>query len=193
MLIEFSVANYRSFRDEVTFSMVASPLKAQGGESDDRNRNLFAASGEIFLLNSAAIYGANASGKSNLISAFDFMQRFVSPLNLENTERRLEGIGVEPFRLSTETDTEPSFFEVVFIADDRHYRYGFEVTTHRVEAEWLHVVPTEPGAGICPSVKTMKSCCLSEIWIDVVLGEKFEAEGRDLATRTRPNALFLFP
>ena len=63
MLIEFSVANYRSFRDEVTLSMVASPLKTDNGEPDKRNQ--FAAPGDINLLTSAAIYGANASGKSN--------------------------------------------------------------------------------------------------------------------------------
>ena len=186
MLIEFNVANYRSFRDEVTFSMVASPLKAEGGEPDVRNQ--FAAPGDISLLTSAAIYGANASGKSNLIAAFDFMQRFVSG-SLENTERT-GGIGVEPFRLSTETDTKPSFFEVVFIADDQHYRYGFEVTAQRVVAEWLHVVPTnlEPDLSKHEDDEIM---LFERDLDDVVLGEKFEAEGRDLATRTRPNALFL--
>jgi len=53
MLIEFSVANYRSFRDEVTFSMVASPLKSHEGEVDERN--LFAAPGNVNLLTSGVI------------------------------------------------------------------------------------------------------------------------------------------
>ena len=75
MLIEFSLANYRSFRDRVTFSMVASSLKAKHDELNEKN--LFTAPGGIKLLSSTAIYGANASGKSNLIAAMNFMRHFV--------------------------------------------------------------------------------------------------------------------
>ena len=186
MLIEFSVANYRSFRDEVTFSMVASPLKAASGESDQRN--LFAAPGETNLLTSAAIYGANASGKSNLIAAISFMRRFV--ITSSNIREVDEGIDVEPFRLSTETDTEPSSFEVVFIADEQHYRYGFEVNTERVVTEWLHLVPTIRETRLFE--RDVDYIILFEREKDdIVLGEKFEAEGQDLKNKTRANALFL--
>ena len=127
MLIQFSVANYRSFRDEVTFSMLASSLKAKHPELN--KKNLFAAHGGVNLLTSAAIYGANASGKSNLIAAMSFMRHFViHSANIKEEEEKedQEGIEVEPFRLSTETDTEPSFFEIIFIVKDRRFRYGFE-------------------------------------------------------------------
>jgi uncharacterized protein len=67
MLIEFSVGNYRSFKDVVTFSMVAAPIQHED-EEIDRN-NIFTATKEIYLLKSAVVYGANASGKSNLIRA----------------------------------------------------------------------------------------------------------------------------
>ncbi len=176
MLIEFSVANYRSFRDEVTFSMVASPLKSEGAESDVRNQ--FAAPGDIRLLTSAAIYGANASGKSNFISAIKFMRHFV--INSSNDTVETGGIDVEPFRLSTETETKPSFFEIVFIAGKRHYRYGFEVTGEQVEAEWLYVTP-----------KVRELMLFERTLSKVDLGGKLKTEGRDLAERTRPNALFL--
>ena len=185
MLIEFSVANYRSFRDEVTLSMVASPLKKGDGEIDDRNQ--FAAPGDINLLTSAAIYGANASGKSNLVAALNFMQRFVKSSH-ESTEQT-GGIRVEPFRLSTRTESSPSFFEVVFIADEQHYRYGFEVTTERVVTEWLHVVPTirEPSL----SERGDDNIKLFERNRDeILLGKRFEAEGQDLKNKTRSNALF---
>ena len=176
MLIEFSVANYRSFRDEVTFSMVASPLKAQDGELD--KRNLFAAPGDINLLTSAAIYGANASGKSNLIAAIDFVRRFI--VTSSNFTDETRGIDVEPFRLSTETEAEPSSFEIVFIAGKRHYRYGFEVTKEQVEAEWLYVTP-----------RVRESMLFERTGDRIDLGGKFKSEGRDLAERTRPDALFL--
>lgn len=72
MLIEFSISNYRSFRERQTFSMVAAPRLKKGD-------NVFAADikGEKLpnLLKVAAIYGPNASGKSNLIKAFDIVQK----------------------------------------------------------------------------------------------------------------------
>ena len=178
MLIQFSVANYRSFKDEVTFSMLASSLKAKHPELN--KKNLFAAHGGVNLLTSAAIYGANASGKSNLIAAMSFMRHFVIHSANVKEEGDAEGIEVEPFRLSTETDTEPSFFEVVFIAKEQRYRYGFEVTAERVEAEWLYVAP-----------KARESKLFEREGDKITLGEKFKSEGRDLAERTRPIALFL--
>lgn len=176
MLIEFSVANYRSFRDEVTFSMVASSLKEQNAELNEKN--LFAISDRINLVTSAAIYGANASGKSNLISAIDFMRDFV--MNSHEGTGRTGGIDIEPFRLSARTVDQPSFFEVVFVVDEQRFRYGFEVTTEQVEAEWLYVVPTSREAKL-----------FERKGEEIYLGDRFKAEGRDLHGRTRPNALFL--
>lgn len=176
MLIEFSVTNYRSFRDEVTFSMVAGPLKTNSGELEERN--LFVAPGDIYLLRTAAIYGPNASGKSNLISAIEFMRKFV--ITSSNFTEETNGLDVEPFRLSTETDSEPSSFETVFVSGNRHYRYGFEVTKERVEAEWLYVTP-----------KVRESMLFDRVGDAIELHGKFKSEGKDLEDRTRPNALFL--
>ena len=64
MLIEFSVGNYRSFKDTVTFSMVAAKITAQDKRLDEDN--VFKVDDDLSLLRSSAIYGANASGKSNL-------------------------------------------------------------------------------------------------------------------------------
>ncbi len=75
MLIGFSVGNYRSFKDVVTLSMVAAE-EANDNDELDKN-NVFKVNQQFSLLKSAAIYGANASGKSNLILAFNFMRRFV--------------------------------------------------------------------------------------------------------------------
>lgn len=176
MLIEFSVANYRSFQDEVTFSAVASSLRARKTELNEWN--LFEAPGGINLLTSAAIYGANASGKSNFIAAFDFMREFVLK-SLLSTERK-GGIEAEPFRLSTLNHKEPSFFEVMFVVEGQRYRYGFEVTSERVEEEWLFVAP-----------KARESRLFERTKDNILLGEKYKSEGRDLADKTRPNALFL--
>lgn len=72
MLIEFSVANYLSFKDKVTLNMVASNDKTLPD-----NLIPSAQGTKYSLLKSVAIYGPNASGKSNLIRAFDFMRWFV--------------------------------------------------------------------------------------------------------------------
>ncbi len=96
MLIEFTVGNYRSFKDPQTLSMVATSLKSKDERVDVNN--VIKMDGQPNLLTSAAIYGANASGKSNLIDALGFMRSFVltSPRQTERTG----GIEAEPFRLS---------------------------------------------------------------------------------------------
>ena len=183
MLIEFSVANYRSFRDKVTFSMVAGKLKAKNANLNETN--LFTAHGDLKLLKSAALYGANASGKSNLIAAISFMDHFVR--HSQSKSNPEGGIDVEPFRLSTVTDSEPSFFEIVFIVEDKRYRYGFELTTERVEAEWLYVASKVRESRLFERDEDQTVPKEDRI----SLGEKFKREGQDLVGLTRPNALFL--
>lgn len=175
MLIEFSVGNFCSFRDRVTLSMVAAKLTSRDKSLDINN--VFTLDGQPPLLTSAVVYGANASGKSNLLGAMRFMQNFVIGSS-EGTEAT-GGIGVDPFRLNIRTIQEPSHFEIVFILDGQRYRYGFEATRERVETEWLYTVP-----------KRSESLLFERRQDEVKVGAGFR-EGRKLADRTRPNALFL--
>ena len=138
MLIEFSVGNYRSFKETVTFSMVAAKISAKDKKLDDQN--VFQADERLKLLKSAAIYGANASGKSNLGKALKFMGSFIS--NSSKDTQETEDIPIENFRLNTETELKPSYFEIVFLMDGKVYRYGFEVNKKEVISEWLFYVPT---------------------------------------------------
>jgi uncharacterized protein len=126
MLIEFTVGNYLSFKEKRTFSMEATSIKENGD-------NVFEAGGHR-LLKGGVIYGANASGKSNLIKAMRAFEKLImASRKLSSTDE----IEVTPFRLSTETEHKPSFFEMVFLVDGRYYRYGFEVTRKAVVREWL--------------------------------------------------------
>lgn len=175
MLIEFTVGNYRSFKDPQTLSMVAAPLKAKNSLVDVNN--VIHTEGQPDLLTSAAIYGANASGKSNLISALTFMQEFVQKSARET--KSTGGINVQPFRLNTATVDQSSRFEVVFIQGGVRYRYGFEVTTERVVAEWLYHAPA-----------TRESYLFTRDGDTISLSRSF-VEGRKLQAQTRPNALFL--
>ncbi|MHC5596362.1 MAG: AAA family ATPase [Nostoc sp.] len=116
MLIEFSVGNYRSFKEQVTFSMVAANLAAKDKKLDENN--VFEIDNDLKLLKSAAIYGANASGKSNLATALGFMRWFM--INSSKETQSTEKIGVERFKLSTETEAQPSFFEIAFLMNGKY-------------------------------------------------------------------------
>lgn len=175
MLIEFSVGNFRSFKDIVTLSMVAAKLTAKYKELDENN--VFEVAGAPLLLTSAAIFGANASGKSNLIAAIAFMKTFV--LDSPRETRPTGYVAVEPFRLSIESAGQPSHFEVVLVSDGRRYRYGFEATHERVTREWLFTVP-----------KSREARLFEREGDRVKLGQGFK-EGKELIHRTRPNALLL--
>ena len=175
MLIEFSVGNYRSFKETVTLSMVASKVTAKDEKLDENN--VFSIDDDLRLLKSAAIYGANASGKSNLASAIGFMKWFV--LNSSKETQVAEAIDIEQFRLSTETITEPSFFEIVFLLNGTRFRYGFEVNTQQVVSEWLFYVP-----------KLRESQLFVRNLDSFVLSKKFK-EGQGITEKTRNNALFL--
>jgi hypothetical protein len=175
MLIEFSVGNFRSFKEIVTLSMVAAKLSAKDKALDENN--VFEAAGAPPLLTSAAVYGANASGKSNLVAAMAFMREFV--LHSHRETQPTGAIDIERFRLSSEAVVQPSHFEMVFVVDGIRYRYGFEVTPERVESEWLFSVPS-----------TREAKLFERFGDDIELSERFR-EGREIEARTRSNALFL--
>jgi uncharacterized protein len=178
MLIEFRVKNFRSYQDEQTFSMVAG-----AGKELPANKIKTPALGKQELLRSAVIYGANASGKSNLLRAANFVRRFV----LSSAEDRQAGdpIQHEPFILDPVTEKQPSEFEVNFILEGIRFQYGFEVSRQRIEEEWLIAYPQNspqrwferrPGKADLAEVK---------------FSSFFKGEKRRLAELTRPNALYL--
>ncbi|MBW4452889.1 MAG: ATP-binding protein [Nostoc indistinguendum CM1-VF10] len=174
MLIEFSVGNYRSFKEQVTFSMVAANLVAKDKKLDENN--VFEVDDDLKLLKSAAIYGANASGKSNLATALGFMRWFM--INSSKETQSTEKIGVERFKLSTETEAKPSFFEIIFLMSGKRYRYGFEATIEKVVSEWLFYVPKS------------KETKLFERKLDKIsVSKTYKAD--DIQQKTRHNALFL--
>lgn len=134
MIIQFTVENFLSFKEPATLSLAASALKEKQTRSDEI---VFELEGtNLSLLKSAVIYGANASGKSNLVKALDFFKWFV--INSSKGVQSGESIRVESFRLNRRTEQEPSYFEAVFADETVQYRYGFEVDEKRVHREWLY-------------------------------------------------------
>lgn len=134
MLIEFSVSNFRSFRERQTLSMVAAPRLR-------KRENIFKPelTGEKFpdLLKVAVIYGPNASGKSNLLKALDV----VNQIAFREPSTRDIPLPISPFRFDAALADQPSLFELHFIHGGIRYQFDLAATTERIVKEKLVAFP----------------------------------------------------
>ncbi len=177
MLIEFSVENYRSFAEEQTLSLVAG--------KDSNHPEHVVDCGKFGLLKAAALYGSNASGKSNLLKAFQFMDNFVR--KSATTMTLGDPIaGIEPFRLDPQWRDKPTAFEVRLLLDGTEYQYGFSATIERVHDEWLHV-RRKGGRLTNPLLREYDAETGETSW--GLRGELKQA--KELTDKTRDNGLFL--
>ncbi len=182
MLIDFKVKNYRSIKDEQELSMLSTKQK----EHIDTHTFTSDASSKTNLLHTAAIYGANAAGKSNFIKALKTMQEIV--INSMSTYQRGHLLPVKPFLFDVETKNEPTEFEVSFITDGVRYQYGFSATSKRVVEEWLIAYPKgRPQNWFARSLNTDTN----EPSYEWQFGEKFTGQKQLWLESTRDNALFL--
>ena len=128
MLVQFSVENFRSICDRVTLDMT--PAKSRSKKDhvirDDSGK-------KTEVLPVGIIYGANAAGKSNILKAIRFAQRFI--LAGAKPDEALE---IVPYKLDAEYGEKPSVFEFVFKAGGVVYKYGFAITQKEVVEEWLY-------------------------------------------------------
>ena len=180
MLIEINVTNFRSLLKKQTFSLA----QAKGDELSSSNTFSVSAANEFQLLRSAAIYGPNASGKSNFLLAFQTMKKMV--LESFSNHQRGDQLPVFPFRLSPEAREAPSEFEVTFIVDGVRYQYGFSATTAHIHEEWLLAYP-----------KGRAQTWFTRVWVEEKqhyewsLGKSLTGEKQLWQKSTRDNALFL--
>lgn len=127
MLLQFSCANFRSIHRKCTISLLGQ------GISDAPETNFIVLNNKLKVLKTAALYGANSSGKSNIIRAFSSMiGHILESVKLNDNDE----LDFEPFRFSSIQD-EPTFFEVVFTYENKTYRYGFEFNNKLIHGEWL--------------------------------------------------------
>lgn len=133
MLVGFRIKNFHSLRDEQVFSLVASKDKTL----QDTNTLTTGISAAPLLLRSAAVYGANASGKSNLIKALQYMRGVVA--ESATVIQPGQSFAVQPFRLDAQSANQPSEFEITFLLDGVRYQYGFAMTAQRIVSEHLLV------------------------------------------------------
>ncbi len=174
MLIEFSVENFRSIRDQASLTLVA-----DSGKERRTTHTIEVAVGSarpIALLRSAAIYGANASGKTNLLRALETMQRIVL-----RSASELDALPVAPFRFDAASETKPTTFEVQCLAEGVRYQYGFSVTSEAIVDEWLYAWPQG----------RMQTWFERSASGDFKFGDKLFGEKEVWRRSTRPNALFL--
>jgi hypothetical protein len=172
VLIRFRVRNFRSLKEEQELSLVASSLK-ETPEAVTRVEAL-----NLGLLRAAAIYGANASGKTNVVKAFEYMSSAVC-----NSQRRWSPEGPiprEPFLLDPKSKDDSSSFEVDVVLDGVRLHYGFMLNDREILGEWLDAYPRGRR----------------QIWFrreakTFSFGKNLTGDNRAVQIVTRPNSLFL--
>jgi uncharacterized protein len=168
MLLNFTLGNFRSFHSRKTLSMEPASIS-------DFSQNVIHKPQHKFL-SSAVIYGANSSGKSNLLLGIGNMKRIV----VGNFDKRsVSEIPYEPFLLNINSPNQPTHFEVIFLLEKVKYRYGFEFDSKSIHSEWLFET----------KIKTEKPLFI-RIPDGIEVMSRF-SEGNDLEEKTRDNALFL--
>lgn len=133
MVIQFSVSNYRSIFQIQTLNFRATNLVSEDKEVD--RRNIAEIDGNK-ILKTIGIYGANASGKSNIIKALAFFKNMVShSLDVEELSKK----EISPFKQSSQKIDNSGFFEIVLLLENKKYRYGFTLNEKaEIDSEWLY-------------------------------------------------------
>jgi hypothetical protein len=172
MLLRFSAANFLSIAETQELSLVASKLK---GHKD----GLVPIPGtDLDALRSAVIYGANASGKTNFVEAFDFMQHAI----LLSHSHFNPGGGVPrvPFRLDPAKASANTALEAEFIVEGVRFQYGFECDDDKFTAEWLFSYP-----------EGKRRRMFERSGQEVDFGSLFRGQKKILVDLMRPNSLFI--
>jgi len=129
MLIQFNFKNFKSFKDDSSLDMTATSIT-------EHSYNLIS-SGDEKYIKVAAIYGANASGKSSIIEAFKFMQEWI--IFSFNRTIATQDIPIKRFAFDIDALKEPAEFEVFFKHKNNEYQYGFSLDNKKICEEWLYL------------------------------------------------------
>ena len=171
MLLQFSVKNFRSFKDEQFITMV--PAKIKGHEE-----NIAHVAPKIDVLKSAVIYGANASGKSNFIKAISVLDKLI-----KNSSEKIIGetfSEYEPFKLSSSNQGKPIAFSIDILIDKIQYHYEVQILEESVKSERLSFFPHGREARLFERSEQ-----------DFIFGDYFKGPKKLLAEITTSNQLFL--
>lgn len=170
MLNGFMCENFSSYKEEATFTMLASNIK----EFNDIN-TFDTKYGK--MLKSAMIYGANAGGKSNFIKAIETMRIMVGMSMLDRNLIKQ----IDSFKFNTTSDKKPIVFEMSFTINDVLYTYGFKVLDQMINEEWLY-------KKLKRTVKLLDRT--SPEWKDITLCGDLK-DGEAIKRYTRKDSLFI--
>ena len=170
MLVNFTFQNFRSFREERSLRMEATSIKEL--------KDSIVEAGGYRLLPAAVMYGANSSGKSNVLMAMLAMKDLVLSSVRLNPDDQLT---FDPFRLDETSASQPTSYEIQFLIGDAKYRYGIEHDQKRVIAEWLYE----------KNLKEREFCLFERNGQDFHISSARFAEGVGKEESTPENRLFL--
>ena len=176
MMLAFRSENVRSFRDPLELSLEATPTSEKGVRRYIPWRQ--GGGHPIAVLPAAGIFGANASGKTNILRAVDDMRRLI--LTSFRSGDRSSRIARQPFLLDPEYKDTPSSYEIDVILDGIRYEYGFTLDDTHVISEFARRYPRGKAATI-----------FRRKGLDVHVGEDHRAKGRAVSEILRPNSLYL--
>ena len=173
MLLRFRVSNHLSIRDMQELSLIATSLR-------DEERGLIerSAIAQERILPAVVIYGANASGKSNIVDAISFMRKMV--LYSHSRGKPDGGVPREKFELDNVSSGNPTYCDMDFIVEDVRYHYGFETTDSVFESEWLYSFP-----------RKRKRMLFERTESNFQFGRDLKGNNKNIAQLTRKNSLFL--
>lgn len=183
MLIDFTTSNFLSFEDEVSLNMLAAKSVKEHSEKEKATDlvNVIKTENPSFdCLKVAAVYGANSSGKSNLIKAIAFVRNMV--LNSFRNDSILLNFKDKQFLFSLCDSSKPSLFEITFLTKENYYRYGFEIKESSILSEWLFK----------KNITAQKeSYCFKREKQKIQVNPRVFKGASSIKDKTRHNALFL--
>ena len=173
MLLRFSVSNHLSLRDSQELLLTTSSLK-------DKTEGLIdcAAAPRGSLLPAVVVFGANASGKSNLVHALGAMQQMVLTSHTRGVASG--GVSRRAFKLDASYSDKPSRFEIDFVHQGVRYHYGFEADDTAFLSEWLYAIP-----------KSHRRLMFEREGSDFHFGRELKGQNNAIAGLTRSNSLYL--
>ena len=173
MLLRFSVSNHLSLRDSQELLLTASSLQ-------DKTEGLIdcAAAPLGSILPAVVVFGANASGKSNLVHALGVMQQMI--LFSHTRGDASGGVPRHAFRLDASCPDKPSRFEIDFVHQGMRYHYGFEADDTAFLSEWLYAIP-----------KSHRRLMFEREGNDFRFGRELKGRNNTIAGLTRSNSLYL--
>lgn len=175
MLVNLKVKNFRSIKTEIELDLNAS--------SDKEHRNFLLDSPYCQLLAATAIYGSNATGKSNVVRAIGTAATLIRISFRDSTA--LSKL-IIPFAFDSKTTQQPSEFDISFIVDNIRYQYGFSADKKQIYSEWLYSFPTAKAQTLF-----IRDWSSKEKTYLYKFGRQYKGDKHKLVGITTPTTLFL--